>query len=301
MRAVRVTAFGGPERLEVVALDAPAPGDGVVVEVAAAGLNFSDVLARRGDYPGGPVPPFIAGIEGAGIEVGSGRRVAFVASGAHASRVRVSPERCIEIPAELDLALASALPVTYSTAYHALVTAGRARAGQNVLIHAGAGALGTAAIGVARCLGLRTFATASTAAKRAHIETLGADALDYADIHRVRPDLVVDSVGGSVFRASVRALRPFGRIVVVGASSGDLPVVDVTRVIHHSIAVVGFHLSSLVARPPLARTATAKLMSWIACGQLTPRIAHRFDLAEVADAHRLLESRDSRGKVVLLP
>src|SRR5688500_15392006 len=161
MKAVQVKAFGGIDQLELVELRDPQPQPGQVrIRVEASGLNYADVMQREGLYPGGPKPPFIPGLEAAGVvEAGdslpAGSRVmAMSAGGCYAEQVCVSSSVCIPCPDSMSFVEAAAFPVQYLTAYHALTTCGSATPGQTVLIHAAAGGVGTAAVQIAKLLGL---------------------------------------------------------------------------------------------------------------------------------------------------
>ena len=178
MRAVKVKAFGDVDQLELVELPDPDPQLGQVrIRVEASGLNYADVMQRAGLYPGGPKPPFISGLEAAGvIETGEGSRagarvMAVSAGGCHAERLCVSAAACMPVPDSMSFVEAAAFPVQYLTAYHALTTVGRAVAGETVLIHAAAGGVGTAAVQIAKLLGLRVIGTASSGETRPRART----------------------------------------------------------------------------------------------------------------------------------
>jgi NADPH2:quinone reductase len=322
VKRVRVAAFGGPETVELVDAPEPStPGPGeVLLAVEACGLNFSDLLQRAGLYPGGPRPPFFAGQEAAGvvIAVGAGvgtpavgtRVVALAAGGLFAERAVVAASACFTLPDGLSFVDGAALPVSLFTAGCALATLGRARAGETAVIHAAGGALGTMAVQLARRLGLTVVATASTAEKRTRAAELGADvACSYdefeGEARRLTdgcgPELVFDSVGGELFRRSLAVLRPFGRLLLVGCSSGEPPRPDGLKLIHRSQAVIGFHLGALLDDPARARQAAAELMPWVVDGAVRPQVGHTLPLAEAPAAHELLMSRRSYGKIVLLP
>src|SRR3989442_365691 len=246
MKAAQVVGFGDVDRIAVVDMPIPTPAkDSVLVRVKAWGLNYADVLQRQGLYLGGPVPPFIPGMEAAGIVEANGRgpqpipvgtRVAVLAAGGlHAERVVVQLAACIPLPDTMSFAQGAAFPVHYLTAYHALTTVAHARAGETVLIHAAGGGVGTAAVQIARLLGLRVVATASTEDKRGRIRALGATrAVGYADFEATTrdltggrgPDIVLESLGGDVFRRSLALLAPLGRLVVLGAVCGEVPPID---------------------------------------------------------------------------
>jgi NADPH:quinone reductase len=324
MRTVEVRAFGGPECVDVVEAPTPAPGAGeVLLRLAACGLNHADLLMRDGDYLGGPRPPFRPGMEAAGTveaigpdveqenRLRVGMRVAAVAgSGLQATHAAVPAAACVAIPDELSWEQAAALPVAGLTAYHALVTVARAEPGEVVLIHGAAGGVGTAAVGIARCLGLRVVATASTAEKRARVRELGAEvAVGYDGFEKaVReltggrgPDAVVETIGGDVLRRSLRLLPPLGRLVVVGMVSRQAPAVDVVQLLFRSQAVLGFHLRSLLERRDLIADSMARLLGWIAAGELGVEVGRVLPLDEVRRAHELLAGRRVQGKIVLVP
>jgi NADPH:quinone reductase len=301
MRAIRVARFGGPEVLEVVDEPAPVAADGQrLVTVKAAAVNASDLLARAGLYTGGPVPPFFAGIEGAGVDE-QGRRVAFLAHGAQAETVAVDDDACVELPDDVSFEQGAGFLVSYLTAFHALATAARVQPGDRVLVHAAAGAFGSAAVQIARELGARVVGTASTSDKRARVAALGAEARDYADLAGLAPDVVVDPVGGRVTGASLRLLPPFGRLVLVGMASGEPTPIDAAGLVHRSLCVHGVHLSAVLADAGLVRRALAILLPWLERGRIAIQVGHVLPLARVADAHALLASRASWGKIVLVP
>ncbi len=318
MRAVRVRAFGAPDQLEVCAVPDALPGAGeILVQVRACALNYSDVLQRAGAYLGGPQPPFIAGSEAAGTVLDAppgagpavGRRVMLLVSGgAQAELVTVGPGQCMPMPEGLSFPDAASFLVPFLTAYHCLTTVGRCQAGEVVIVHAAAGGLGSALVQVARALGLRVLAAASTEAKRDHAKELGAEEVsDYAGVasaagrmtDRRGVDLVVDGVGGDAFRNSMRALSPFGRAVIVGCSSGDPQRFDATRLVFRSHTVSGFHLADMLKRPDELRRSLAGLLAWLDEGKVATRAEHVLPLADIAAAHRLLESRERIGRVVV--
>jgi NADPH2:quinone reductase len=184
---------------------------------------------------------------------------------------------------------------------------GRAAAGEVCVVHAAAGGVGGVAVELARHLGLRVVATAGSAEKRAQAIALGADAAaDYEgfvdEVRRVGgADLVLESVGGHVFKRSVECLRPFGRLVVIGFAGRRPASVSQADLVVGSRTVAGLHLSAVAARPPLFRPVAERLTRLVDDGKLTVRIGARFPLAEAARAHQHMESRASQGKILLLP
>lgn len=317
MRAVQVKAFGGVDQLELVDLPDPEPQPGQVrLRIEAAGLNYADVMQREGAYPGGPKPPYIPGFEAAGVvdavggdaslPIGS-RVMASTGVGAHAERVCVSSAACVRFPESMSFVEAAAFPVQYLTAYHALITQGRAVAGETVLIHAAAGGVGTAAIQIGKLLGLRVTGTASSEEKRQRIKALGADEVfSYEEFDRElmgerAPQIILESVGGDVFRRSLAILPPLGRLVVYGAASRQVQPIDTLKLFFRSQSVLGLHLSAIFERPLLMRESLKHLFEWFEQGKVKMQIGHVLALAEVREAHELMANRQNYGKIVLVP
>ena len=314
MRAVQVKGFGGVDQLELVELPDPQPQPGQLrIRVEASGLNYADVMQREGLYPGGPKPPFIPGLEAAGVvEAGdslpAGSRVmAMSGSGCHAEQVCVSSSACIPFPDSMSFVEAAAFPVQYLTAYHALTTCGRATAGQTVLIHAAAGGVGTAAVQIAKLLGLHVIGTASSEEKRRRVLDLGADrAFSYEEFDekltgKNAPNLILEMVGGQIFERSLAILPSLGTLVVYGAASKQVQSVDTLKLLFSSHAVVGLHLNAIFERPQLLGESFKQLLSWIEQGKLKMQVGHVLPLAEIREAHELISSRGSYGKIVLVP
>lgn len=323
MKTVEVRGFGGPEHLVWIEAPTPRPGAGeLLLRLAACGLNHADLLMRQGTYLGGPRPPFCPGMEAAGMveEVGTGvpagfpvpgtRVAAVTASGLQATHAVVPAAACVEIPEGLPWEQAAALPVTHLTAYHALVTVARAEPGEVVLVHGATGGLGSAAVQIARCLGLRVVATASTPEKRARAHGLGAERVaGYEDFERVvqevtggrGPDLVLETIGGEVMRRSLRLLPPLGRLVILGMVSQRALAVDSVQLLFRSQAVLGFHLRALLGRDDLIAPSLRRILGWIAAGDITVEVGQVLPLAEIRRAHELLAGRSVTGKIVLVP
>jgi NADPH2:quinone reductase len=314
MKAVRVKGFGGVDQLELVELPDPEPKPGEVrIRVYASGLNYADVMQREGLYPGGPKPPFIPGLEAAGtIEAGDSlpigsRVVAIAGHGCHADRVCVSAAACMPIPESMSFEEAAAFPVQYLTAYHALTTVGRAESGETVLVLESAGGVGTSAILIGKLLNLRVIGTASSDEKRKRVLELGADeALSYEEFDQKlsgkdAPTVILEAVGGDVFRRSLAILPSLGRLVVFGAASKDVQPIDTLKILFRSQSVSGLHLNAIFERPALLSRSLATLFQWIAQGKLKMQVGHVLPLAQIAEAHELISSRKSYGKIVLVP
>ena len=314
MRAAQVKSFGGVDQLELVELPDPQPQSGQVrIRVEACGLNYADVMQREGLYPGGPKPPFIPGLEAAGVveegdSLPAGIRVmAMGSNGCLAERVCVSAAACIPLPDSMSFVEAAAFPVQYLTAYHALTTCGRATAGESVLIHAAAGGVGTAAVQIAKLLGLHVVATASSEEKRRRVLDLGADQVfsyeefDQKLAGKNAPALILEAVGGDVFRKSVAILPSLGRLVVFGAASKEVQPIDTLKLLFRSHAVIGLHLNAIFERPHLLQESLKQLLGWIEQGKLKIQVGHTLPLAQIREAHELISSRRSYGKIVLVP
>ncbi len=323
MRAIRVTEFGGTDVLEAVDVDAPDPGPGQLrIDIAAAGINFADIMQRRGAYLGGPEPSYVPGMEAAGtvdavgegvdFEVGD-RVVAMIGEGAYAEQAVAHAAGVFAIPDEMGFAEAAGFPVQFLTAHSCLHEWGGLETGERVLIHAAAGGVGTAAVQLADAAGAEVFATASTAEKLDLAERLGADHLinytetDFADeIDELTDgdgvDLVLDGVGGETFHKSLDALGFRGRIVTYGVASGDPAKADTKRLLFENKSAIGFHLGRASARDPKSIfTAMPELQELLASGDLEVIVGERFPLEDAADAHEYIEGRNSVGKVVLEP
>jgi NADPH2:quinone reductase len=295
VKAVVLREVGGDLALEEV----PEPRGEHVVAVRAAGVNYADVLVRRGRYPQMPELPHVLGNEVAG-EL-DGRRVVALprAAGGYAERVEVDPEWTFDLPETATFAAGAAFLTTYLTAYIPLVTVPHRDA---VLVHAGAGGVGSAAIQLARHLGAAVYATASSEEKRAVVAGLGATPLSYEDLGELRVDCVIDPVGGDVFSRSLPLLNPLGTIVAVGFAGGLWQDPSVQWLVGRNASVFGFYLGRLMKlRPELVRARAEELLGLWRDGVIDPLVGATFALADARDAHALIEARRHVGKVVLEP
>lgn len=328
LRAV-ITRFGGPETIEILEADLPEPGPGEAqVRVLASGVAFGDVLKRRGMIPG-LRPPFTPGYDLAGEVVRTGpgasrfrpgdRVCAFLMNGGNAEAVNL-PERLLApIPAALDVSSAAALVLDGVTAWQLLHRSARVRKGERILVHGGAGGVGTLLLQLARDAGITAFATAS-AGKHAIVERHGGIPIDYrsedfvAAIRRLAPDgvdAVFDAIGGSHLGRSRAVLRRGGRLVVYGASSAVgkgkaafLPTL--ARVVAYRILPRGRSASfygiggKLGREDPTVREDLAKVLDLAARGAVVPVVGARFPFGQAREAHALKERGGPAGKVLLV-
>ena len=299
MRAVVLHEVGGPLTLEEV----PEPTDAAVLDVRAAGINFLDILIRRGLYPQMPELPHVFGSEVAG-EL-DGRRVLALTrgSGGYADRVAVDPEWTFPLPDNASFAAGASFLMTYLTAYIPLHRQVRVTHGTTVLVHAGSGGVGCAAIQLAKLLGATVIATASSDEKRAFARQVGADeALGYDEIADLRVDVVLDPVGGDVFTNSLSLLNPLGAIVAIGFAGGLWADPSIQWLVGRNASVVGIYLGRLIKlQPTLVRECALELLSMWAQEQIDPVVGARFPLGDADAAHASIESRRHVGKVVLEP
>ena len=324
MRALVCREHGPVSGLTVAEIPAPAAGDReVVIRVEAAGLNYPDALVVQGKYQVKPPVPFVPGMELAGVvsAVGAGVQehrvgdpvMATTSTGAFAEQCAVAVERVVPRPGSLAPDLAAASLITYGTTLHALEDRARIQAGETVLVLGAAGGVGTAAIELARLLGAKVIAAASSPGKLETCRRLGADAtVDYAseDLRqRVKEltggrgvDVVYDPVGGALSEAALRSTGWGGRHLVIGFASGEIPKVPLNLALLGERTVLGAWWGEWSQRN---REASAeglrRIGEWIAAGRLAPAITRRLGLAEVPGALEDLLGRRAQGKLVVLP
>ena len=324
MRAVRFHGLGGPEVLRVEEVDEPALAPrGVRIRVRAAGVNFADVHFRKGEYFIKPVFPQIPGLEAAGevIDVGAevtgvrpGDRVAaFANGGAYAEVLATDASLVHPLPDALSFEDGAAMLVQGVTALHLLGLAGRMQPGERVLVHAGAGGVGSLAIQLAKTMSASlVIATASTAEKCALASDLGADlAIDYKTgdfVQAVKArsregvDLVLEMLGGSdIYKRNLACLAPFGRMVVYGAASGDLRgTFEPVGLMAKNASIAGYYLTPLTKRPELCAPAVATLARHLVEKRVRLLRGATLPLERASEAHAMIESRKSVGKIVLV-
>ena len=303
MRAAVLSEVDAPFELRDVADPVPEEGE-TLVRVRAAGINFLDVLIRRGRYPQMPELPVVLGVELAG-ELEDGTRVmAMLPAGAYAELAAVPRASLVPLPDEASFAEGAAFVLTFLTAYVPLTRQVRLADGATVLVHAAAGGVGTATIQVARALGARVVAAAGSPEKLELCRELGAEeAYGYDELpDDLRVDVVVDPVGGELFRAAVGRLRPLGQLVAIGFAGGLWPEVQPAQIVGRNVGVQGVYIGRLLRHAPdVIAAATGELLELWTAGRIRPFVGAEFPLAEVEAAHELVESRRSVGKVVLAP
>ena len=332
MRVVVITKHGGPDVLKVEERpDLPLAAGEVRIDVAAAGVNFADVMARVGLYQDAPKPPCVIGYEVAGtiLEVGEGvsdftpgqRVMASTQFGGYASQVVVPATDVIALPERLSFEQGAAIPVNYGTAWAGLIGFGSLQPGERVLVHAAAGGVGIAATQIAKRQGAEVYGTASPS-KHERIVENGVDrALDYTkpDWERGLPqfDVIMDAVGGKSFRRSYSLLRPGGRLVAFGASavmSGEkrnlvtalstvvrMPRFNMVKQMSESKAVIGLNMLSLWKDRGTLQPWIAPLQTMLDDGTIQPVVAGEFNFERTGEAHRMISERRNVGKVVLTP
>jgi len=315
VRGIQITEFGGPETLVVSELPDPQPSNGEqVFDVLAAGVNYADTHQTEDSYLAKQTLPMIPGGEVV-VRAPDGRRLlGLLGSGGYAQKVAADTNRLFPIPDAVNDEQALTTLVQGATAWHLLRTSTHLAEGETVVVHAGAGGVGTLAIQLARRWGAgRIIATASSVEKRQLTLDLGADvAVDsrtddltaaLRDANGGRGvDVVLEMTGGRVFDASLAALAPLGRLATFGMASRTAPSpVDPGKLMARSAGVIGFWLVHVVQRPQLLAAAVQDLMTLIADGELKPVIGRRYSLDQAADAHRALLDRSSIGKLVLDP
>jgi NADPH2:quinone reductase len=305
VKAVVLREPGPPERLEYTDVPEPAVSEGQsLVHVRAAGVNFADVLVRQGRYPEMPELPTVLGSEVAGEA--DGRRVVALprhGGGGYAEAVAVPREWIVPLPDSASFAEGAAFPLTFLTAWIPLARQARVGRGTTVLVLAAAGGVGTAAVQVARHRGARVIAAAGSEDKLEVPRTLGADETHtYEELAGVTADVVVDPIGGDHFTGAVRLVRPLGVVLALGSAAGPWPQLDPALLVGRNVGVQGFYLGRLMRLDPGAvHDALSELLPLWERGAIRPVVGAELPLERAADAHRLIEERRHRGKVVLVP
>jgi NADPH:quinone reductase len=318
MLACQVSDFGAAPRLVEIAEPVPGPGE-VLLEIAACGLNFADLLMAEGRYQDTPETPFTLGLEVCGVVIGHGPGVTVPALGARvavfgghgglAGRGVFPAALCRPVPPGMPDVIAAGFLVAYGTSHLALTRRARLLPGETLLVLGAAGGVGLTAVEVGKQLGARVIAVARGPDKLAVAKAAGADHLIDTDADlksAVRAlggaDVIYDPVGGGAFTAALGAANREGRVLVIGFASGDVPPIPANILLVKNIDVIGFYWGGYLRFAPDALAASLDvLMAWHAEGRLKPHVSHVLPLARVAEGLALLKDRKATGKVVITP
>lgn len=335
MKAIILTKTGGPEVLLVTNVIEPVPGPGEVrVRISYAGINYAELLSRKGLYGWAPKRPYTLGMEASGVieELGEGVDTSRLGqevmvgtkTGAYAEKIVIPEKQAIPSPEGFSTEESAAFLVNYMTAWVALFTMAKARPQENVLITAAAGGVGTAAVQLTSALGCRVYGMAGSEEKIEYIKSHGATAAfnyrssrSFEDLLSVTNgvDVALETVGGDVFKKSFNTLNPFGRIVVAGFASLDLkkwnpyswyktwqdiPRADIRKMAQKSLAFMSCHLGYIMEEEPETMEAIyTELQDFVLKHNIKPAVGKVFRFEDACDAHRYIESRKSVGKVLL--
>jgi NADPH2:quinone reductase len=315
MRAIQITEFGGPEVLTVSDVPDPVAGAGqVLITVDRAGINYADTHQVENSYLSKTELPLIPGGEVVGRTTDGRRVVALVGSGGYAEKAVAHAPYAFDVPEGVSDGDALALVLQGTTAWHLLNTSTHLQPGESVLVHAGAGGVGSLAVQLAKLWGAgRVIATASSEHKRKQVLELGADAAIDGEPEGLKDrileanggkpvDIVLEMVGGPTFDESFAALVRFGRLVTFGAASRQsAAAIDPTRLMKGSKTIAGFWLADCFANPALLGDPLAELFDLTALGKLRPIVGGEYALSDVATAHEDIRARRTVGKLVLDP
>ncbi len=323
MKAIVFAETGGPEKLTVSDVPKPDVRPGMVlIKVHAIGVNFADTRFRQGTYVVKPKLPDTPGMEAAGVieAVGDGAtglapgtRVAAFTVKSYAEYCQAPASMVIPLPDFVSFVDGAAFPIQVMTAYHMLHTADSTTPGRTVLVHSAAGGVGLAAVQLAKVAGARVFGTVSSDAKAQLVKDHGADAvINYAtekfadEVLRLTDgrgvDLILDAVGKPTFEEGLRCLAPFGHLILYGRAGGPTDPLNVATLSAKSQKVSGFMVPTVTRNfPDKTRESAERCFALMREGRLKLHIGKTFPLAEAAEAHRYLESRQSTGKLILIP
>ncbi len=300
--------------------DPDCPPDGVVVEVAAAAINFPDLLMIAGKYQVRPPRPFVPGLEAVGIVVKVGadsrfslgdRLIVNGTHGAFAEKMAATDRQSFPAPQGMSDAEAAGFVVAYQTSHFALTHRAGLSVGEVLLVHGGAGGVGTSAIQLGKYLGARVIATASTDEKLKHCKKVGADdVINYTETDfasRVKEltgghgaDVIFDPVGGDVTATSTKCIAWNGRLLIIGFAAGEIPSIPANRILLKNISVVGLHWGNyFIHQPLLVNQAHQQLTQWFDEQVIRPVIGGQFPLADLPAALEVVEQRRAIGKIIL--
>ncbi|MEH6401835.1 MAG: NAD(P)H-quinone oxidoreductase [Sneathiella sp.] len=323
MTAIEIKEFGGPENLVPTKRPVPEAGhDEVLIRVEAAGVNRPDVLQRMGGYAPPPGASDIPGLEVAGTVAAIGAGVtkykvgdklcALVAGGGYAEYCVAPEAQCLDIPDGFDMVKAAAVPETYFTVWTNVFDRGRLKGGETFLVHGGASGIGTTAIQLAKAVGARVFATASTDAKCREIEALGAErginykSEDFVEVVKELTDgrgvdLILDMVGGEYIQRNITALAVEGRLVYIAFLGGAKAEVNFAPVMMKRLTITGSTLrpQSVQAKSEIGRSLENKVWPLLSAGTVGPVIDSVFPLTDASKAHARIDDSSHIGKIVL--
>jgi NADPH2:quinone reductase len=323
MRAVLCKAYGQPKDLVIEDVAPPVLGEGeVLVTVKAAGVNFPDVLMIQNRYQHRQTLPFTPGYEIAGVVKAVGPRVSGIAvgnagvamlrSGAFAEEAIVPAERFWRIPSDVDFVDAAAFPLAYGTSYHALKDRGALQPGETLLVLGAAGGVGLAGVQLGKLMGAKVIACASSEEKLQTCRRAGADVLinyrtqDFREAVKTAAgdrgvDVVLDPVSGPYAEAAVRSMAWYGRYLVVGFTSGEIPRIPMNLPLLKGCSLVGVAWDTYSRRNPEGgRRNIDELVEWIGSGKLKPAVTARYSLDDAAKALDDVMERRAQGKVVIV-
>lgn len=324
MKAIQLKEYGGPEVLNLVEMERPEPkGHQVLIEIHAIGVNYADTARREGQYVVPTKLPFIPGAEIAGVVVETGesvtnvqkgdRVVTLIESGGYAEFALADSRGLIPLQEKMDFEQAVALPLQGLSAYHILKTMGRLEKGETVLVHAAAGGVGTLAVQLAKLSGAgKVIATASTDDKLALAADMGADILiNYTEqgwedkvleaTGGKGVDIALEMAGGEIFNKTLKCLATFGRLVIYGVASGEQSRFYPSSLMARNQSVIGFFLPQIMRKPELIQSSMAEMLGYLSKGQLKLTIGGVYSLEQAAEVHGLLQSRQTKGKLILKP
>lgn len=318
MRAVHCVKHGSHLDLQVVEVAPPSPPGPTEVTVAlqARGIQFSDLVRFAGDYQVKSPLPFVVGGEAAGIISAVGADVqdlaegdAVICPGGCVEAVTLSSRAVTRIPPDIDLNIAASFRNNYATAYYGLQRAALA-AGETLLVHGSAGGVGLAAVDLGKLFGARVIGTASSDNKLKVVRQMGADhIINYSNGFReevkaltrdLGADVIYDPVGGDVFDESVRCIAPFGRILVLGFTSGRSALAKTNHLLVKDASVIGYTLGGLQKHNPAHnRQNNEVLLDWLASGRIHPYVSHTLPMQEIQQGYQLIVDREVIGKVII--
>ena len=318
MKAVFCEKFGGPKDLVVKEIEPPdtPKSDEVQINLKYRGIAFADLVRMAGNYQDNRIPPYIVGGDGSGIITCVGKNVTSIkpgdkvtSAGGCVELINVSESKVRKLPDDIDLELAAAFGNTYMTAFYGLHLA-QLQPNETLLVHGAAGGVGLAAVDLGKLMGARVIATASSDEKLAIVKQLGADEIiNYSNGFREKvkdltqdlgADVIYDPVGGDIFDESMRCIAPYGRILIVGFTSGRPALAKTNHLLVKDASVIGYTVNSLQQkRPALFDEYAETLVDYLVKGLIKPHISHRYKMDEIVQAFQVIIDRQVIGKVLV--